>query len=393
LNTSTSISCSSTRAPKRADILYTNIGRGHPFYLDGIVELLRPEDQGDITDVFTATTGVPNIIWRAGRAAYDLGSSAGGRNSLYTRLRKAGDYNTPGPLLRYAGTPLVRRFARSPGPLVVAHPILVSLLRSHPQLVYQHGELIVPPECLVRGEHTVLVPTPEAAAPFIKAGHNPDKLVITGLCIEPTLAAAGAAMQTRRRERYTGNAPLTGGFFSSGAEPSSHITMLVTAAISAVLHGGSTFIVARRNGRYARAITRAFATRGLVLTDDPTQIPPGGAILRTYRNRTELSAITGAHFEELDYFVSPSHERSNWAVGLGLPMFIVDPPIGTYAPRNRELLLAHGVAEALETIQEAHAFGTRLETLRQTDTLAERAEAGWGRYPIDGFKTIAEWLA
>ncbi|MBT3194332.1 MAG: hypothetical protein HN341_17440 [Verrucomicrobia bacterium] len=393
MTTSTSTSFSNIEAPEAVDLLYTNIGRGHPFYLDGIARSLPPASRGEISDVFSLTTGLANWIWHAGRAAYRLGSSAGGRDSLYTRLRKAGDYNSPGMLLRWAGTPLRRRFAKTTGPLIVAHPILVALLRSHHRLVYQHGELIVPPECLVSGHHIVLVPTQQTADVFIRAGHPHQNLIVTGLCIEQELAAGGTAAFAARQRRYTETEMLTGGFFSSGAEPHAHIGVLTAAAMSAVVRGGSALIVAHHGGAYANSVTRAFARRGLTLATNAPTIPPSGALLQTYHDRGDLDRITHTHFDALDYFVSPSHERTNWAVGLGLPMFIVDPPIGTYAPRNRELLLKQGVAETLATIQEASALGASLERLRKTGTLAKRSESGWGHDPIDGFRTIVDWLS
>ncbi len=390
MSTSTSISCSSTRASEAVDFLYTGIGRGHPFYLDGIVQSLPASSRGEITSVLATTEGFSHAVWRAARAAYTFGSSFGGQTSVYSRLRHATNYNSPGPLLRAAGRPLSRHFDGRQNPLVVAHPILAALLRGHPNLVYQHGEVVVPPECLVNGEHTILVPTPEVAQIFVDAGAATENIAVTGLCIEPALAAVAPAIQMQRQQRYAGAELLTGGFFSSGAEPDLHVRSLVTAAISTVLRGGSALIVARRGGPYARRAQRAFARRGLTLSTDTTQAPPGGAILHTYSDRLSLDAVTQKHFARLDYVVVPAHERTNWAVGLGIPMFIVDPSIGTFAPRNRELLLEHGVAEPLSS--SGDNFGMRLNALRDDGILAERSTAGWNRYPIDGFKTIAELL-
>ena len=238
MSTSTSISSSSTKACETVDFLYTDIGRGHPFYLDGILESLPLSARGDITNVFAATSGLAHAVWCAARAAYRLGSSCGGQTSFYSRLRHATDYSSPGPLLRIAGQPLQRRFAGRKRPLVVAHPILTALLRGHPNLIYQHGEVVVPPECLVHGEHTILVPTGDVAQVVIEAGASRENLIETGLCIEPALANRAAAMQEQRQQRYGEPGMLTGGFFSSGAEPASHVNALITAAISTLLRGG-----------------------------------------------------------------------------------------------------------------------------------------------------------
>ena len=389
MSTSISISCSNTRVHRPVDFLYTDIGRGHPFYLDGILESLPPASRGEVTTVFAATSGLAHLAWRGARAAYRLGSSCGGQASLYSRFRAATDCNAPGPLLRTAGRPLKAHFANREGPLVVAHPILAALLQGHPHLIYQHGEVIVPPECLVRGEHTVLVPTPAVAQIFINAGTPAARVEVTGLCIEPALAKSADVMQEQRQQRYAASETLAGGFFSSGAEPAAHRKALVSAAVSAVLRGGSVLIVARKGGAYARCATQAFVRRGLTLTTHGEQIPPGGALLRTYTDRATLDTVTREHFAELDYVVTPSHERTNWALGLGMPMFIVEPAIGTFAPRNREFLLEHGVAEPLGCTE---SFGARLEQLHRDGGLAERSVSGWDRYPINGFETIAELL-
>ena len=58
-----------------------------------------------------------------------------------------------------------------------------------------------------------------------------------------------------------------------------------------------------------------------------------------YTNREEENRATETLFENFDYFVSPSHERTNWALGLGLPMFLLHPLIGPFSPINREILI------------------------------------------------------
>ncbi len=375
----------------KVDVLYTDIGRGHPFYLDGILQSLPDNARGDVTTVFEATSGLARTMWQGARAVYRLGSSMGGQDSLYSRLRHAGDYSTPGPLLRCAGRPLTSRFSRGDRPLVVAHPILTALLSDHPRLVYQHGEVVVPPECFVKGQHMVLAPTDEAANAFRDSGVDRSRITVTGLCIEPGLAPLAEEARQLRLQRYATDTPLTGAFFSSGAEPGAHVASLVEAAASAVLHGGSVLLIAARGARYARHAENTFARRGLTLVHEAEAIPPAGALLKTYTDRAQLDRITQRYFPQFDYFVAPAHERTNWAIGLGLPMFILEPAIGTFAPMNRALLLRNGVAVPLSN--SSGAFGKRLATMRQEGDLGALTEAGWGRYPIDGFKTAADHVA
>ena len=49
------------------NILYTNIGRGHPFYLDGITEALIKKQSirliGNKVDIFELSKGVSLFAW------------------------------------------------------------------------------------------------------------------------------------------------------------------------------------------------------------------------------------------------------------------------------------------------------------------------------------------
>jgi len=102
--------------------------------------------------------------------------------------------------------------------------------------------------------------------------------------------------------------------------------------------------------------------------------------------------MTERLFRSFDYFVAPSHERTNWALGLGLPMFVVDPPLGSFAPLNREFLLAHSVARVIANAREASDLGESLDKLHKSGELQQMAAAGWGRYDAQGFSRIAEML-
>ena len=93
-----------------------------------------------------------------------------------------------------------------------------------------------------------------------------------------------------------------------------------------------------------------------------------------------------------DFVVAPPHERSNWALGLGLPMFLLMPTIGPYAPLNLQILLKHGVADVLENDAAARELGEITRQLRQGGQMTDMAKAGWGRLAINGFDCIAEFL-
>ncbi|MBU0984479.1 MAG: hypothetical protein KKA42_11450, partial [candidate division Zixibacteria bacterium] len=192
--------------------LYTNIGRGHPFYLDGIAEALQ-EHGGRVGrmdhDVFTVSSGPSRWGWLLARRAYRVGSSDGTAGRLYTRLRESADYNQSGLMMRIMGHSLRKTFLSDPRPLVVAHPSLVGMLRGHPALIYQHGELVVPDEAVVLGARTVLVPTEDAARPFGAAGYRADQVMVTGLCVELSLRRQAEDAYRVRLARMKDDRPLT----------------------------------------------------------------------------------------------------------------------------------------------------------------------------------------
>ncbi len=386
--------------PPRINFLYTNIGRGHPFYLDGILEALVR--RGDIilvrgeSDVFEVSRGLSRFAWQAARWMYRKGSSPGIVAALYKKLRFHTDYNRPGAILRLMGRDLRCRFSLDPNPVVVAHPTLVAILKGRQGLIYQHGEVVTPAEAVVAGASKVLAPTDEASAPFIESGYDNRDVIVTGLCIEPSLVRQAGDAVAARLKRIGGNDPLVGAFFSSGAEPRQHIEKLVRAAASATTYGGKALLFAQRDGLLANEAARGFMMKGIEFAGiDSRELIPAdlpAALIVQYASRREENGFTAQLFPMFDYLVAPSHERTNWALGLGLPMFVVGPQIGPFAPLNREFLVHAGVAEQIDSNSAADAFGERLNYLRGTGKLAGMAKAGWRKYRIDGFDKIAEFL-
>jgi len=278
-------------------------------------------------------------------------------------------------------------------PTVVAHPLLVAILRGHRQTFYQHGELVTPAESVVRGAAAVFVPTSEAARPFLEAGYNDDQVVITGLCIESALNALSKDAKRRRLERYASGAPLTGAFFSSGAEPRVHVEKLVAAATSAVRAGGTTLIFAREHGwlhtHFVTAARKSAMHWQVITAAKAPLLHLSGPALILYDSREQLERRTQHLFKFFDYIVTPAHERTNWAVGLGLPMFVVTPDIGPFAPRNHELMRRHKVSHALDNLQSASEFADALSSLRHSGELARMADPADAPRKLDGFNRAA----
>lgn len=386
--------------PVRINLLYTNIGRGHPSYLDGIVEaMVRRGRIGLVraqTDVFTISTGLSQMGWRTARWTYQRGSSPGFIGSWYSRLRRRAQYTRRSPMLQLMAKSVRRHFMADLDPLVLAHPSLVAMLRGRSELIYQHGELAVPGEALVSGASIVYVPTNEAADAFVAGGYDRSSVVVTGLCVEPALVRQAPEALELRLQRIKSREALTGAFFSSGAEPSDHVRTIVQSAISSISRGKRALIFAKSGGKLAEAALGALVRAGVEfeIVDRRGQAPRDlpEALLVLHSNRREENALTARFFPLCDFFVAPAHERTNWALGLGWPMFVVGPEKGSFAPLNCDILMACGVARYLDGPDASRGFGLTLDTVQSDGTLIEMARAGWGRFAIDGFDRIVDHL-
>ncbi len=90
--------------------------------------------------------------------------------------------------------------------------------------------------------------------------------------------------------------------------------------------------------------------------------------------------------------VAAAHERTNWAVGLGLPMFALMPNIGPFAAGNYAFASEQGTCLPLEGIAGAAGLADTIADLRRSGRLAEMARNGWGRHAITGAEAIAREL-
>ena len=386
---------------KVLNIIYTNIGRGHPFYLDGTIKSLeesyREKVQLNIKDVFALSSGISLQLWKTVRWLYYRGSQGGLIGQLYNSIRRGNGTSQSSTMLKLlaAGT---RRFIRmNPYPTLVAHPLLVPMLADLTKVYYQHGENAVPPEAIVKDAKTIYVPTRQAAEAFINNGIDDKAVVQTGLCIEDELAYEAEAFYNERLARLIQNEILTGGFFSSGAEPKQHIHK-IALMISSLRHTEQRGIVlCRRGGRLERILTGEL---GIKIKDSDTpvndikkRLEDDRIIAFSYSSRPDEDRLTVKLFRFIDYSVAPSHERTNWALGLGLPMFILHPTIGTFSPLNRQLMLENKVALDIENDEKAVGFKSILPSLNKQGILAGMARGGFGKYDIFGFGKTADHLA
>jgi hypothetical protein len=387
-----------TNAPVR--FLYTNIGRGHPFYLDGIADALADREPARLsverTDVMAASGLLARRGWQVIRYLYRYGSSPGPAASLYRRLRRDTDYNRGGLAQGILARSLRARFAQDSAPLLVAHAILVAMLAGKPNLLYQHGELVTPGEAVARGADRVFVPTESAARPFLDGGYHREQVIVTGLCIEPALEHQAARSFEARLARLASGTMPVGAFFSSGAEPREHTRRLALAAASVTRAGGRAIVFARAGGRLHREVKAQAQSEDVpwtvVSAAEPESPEPFPLTVALYDSRREETALTSNLFAQFDYFAGPSHERTNWALGLGLPVFVVGPPIGPFSPLNRELLLKSGVAHPLDSDAAAAILGSLLHRLVATRELIAMARSGWEKHDTNGFAVIADFL-
>jgi len=356
-------------------VLGSEIGRGHPFYSDGLLRALREKHPGLLarhSDVFAVSRGMARAAWNSVRASYRLAGKGGPVAALYHRVRGNVDYNRESALLRTLGRDL-RSWAGDDGIVVVDHPAVVGALGGRPDVWYFHGELVAPPEAMVHKAVRIFVPREEVAGEFIRGGLHPEQMLVTGVCVEQGLIADAFANAQARRDRISGDGPLTAAFFSSGAEPEAHVRALAAgaAAVAGSRHRAIVFV--RRGGALERAVTG------------------GAAEVVRFDGRADLDARTEERFAELDAVVSPPHERSNWAVALGVPFFLVGPDIGPFAPRNRSLLLRSGVAAEIADEDEAAQLDALIDDLRAKRLLLRMSEMGAGG-PVDGFRRAARML-
>jgi hypothetical protein len=368
--------------------------------LDGINDALIRQGRIGLVrsteDVFEVARGFSWLGWRGVHWLYQRGASPGVFSRLYGALRRSNDYNTDSLALSLLGRSLKDRFGSNQSPLIVSHPILVGIFRNRPNLLYQHGELVTPPEAVVRGAGLVMVPTEASAQHFRDAGYGGDSVFVSGLCIEPALVKQAETSMELRRKRFSGNDPLTGAFYSSGAEPHDHLETISQASAALVSAGHRAIIIAERGKKLASLIRRAFSRADIPLAQTsasdliPADLP--AALLVEFASRREESTLTARLFPSYDFLVAPAHERTNWSVGLGLPVFILEPCIGPYAPLNRDLLLDHKVAFDLTSREHVASFAERVNSLRHRGRLRQMAENGWGKYSIDGFSRIADLL-
>jgi hypothetical protein len=385
---------------RQLNVLYTNIGRGHPFYLDGVVDVLRSEYsdavQLNCVDVFGLSRSLSCALWKAIRYLYVAGSQGGWIGGLYEGLRKGRRKSKFGIVERLLAGGIRRYLRENRHPTLVAHPVLVPMVSDIVPVFYQHGEIALPDEAVVSGMKTIYVPLKNHENRLVQSGVAPDSIMVTGLCIETGLAKKAADCMNQRLSRLNEKDVLTGAFFSSGAEPVEHVRKITAALESLIKAGQKAVVFCRKGGNLEKTLAhrlRLKITTELSDLSDLTNMTEEEDVFAVQFNNREGESCRAIYlFDNFDYIVAPSHERTNWAAGLGLPMFILHPIIGTFSPLNREFLLDNKVAIDIDTGAKAARFASILAGAARSGLLSAMAQNGFGRYSINGFEALSRHL-
>jgi hypothetical protein len=362
----------------------SEIGRGHPAYLDSVLLALSRfcENSQPAPTCFTVPelcTGTSGLAWKLARLGYRLGAQGGPATWLYNRLRST-DAKPSGLQLAMLGTSLRKTFASYDGICIVDHPLLAHILAPVCHVAYLHCEIAAPGLAAVPSAWRTFVPLESTRQKLLAVGCRPSAVCVTGLVIEPELLGVALAAFEARLRRIESGSPLTIGFFSSGAEPRPHSSNIITGAASAT-RAGHKVILSWGTG-WIKAAKVQLALRRQGVPDESYRV------LWARSRQAATTAIAGL-FTELDLMVCAAHERTNWAVGLGLPMFALLPNIGPFAAGNFAFALEQGTCLPIGGVAGAAGLADTIAELRRSGRLVEMARNGWGRHAISGAETTA----
>ena len=379
----------------RVVCLGTDIGRGHPNYLDSIYSVLK-RDYGkklriEYWTVFQKSVGSTLIAWRFVRFLYIRGGKGGLSTKLYNLFRThQGGIQTETIGLRILGRDLKKLLMDSTTACVVAHPLVARMLGSVCRVFYVHGEIAAPRECAVKGIEKIFVPLHETRDKLVSAGADTTDIIVTGLLIEPDSVMDAEEQYQLRIKRLQSSKPLTIGFFTSGAFPQAHMEKIIAGVNSVVKHNMKAIVFCGVNPKMCHWLRIKIRGRSVVDNRKEESMREDWDVrLVIRRDRKAETRRTADFLPAIDAFVAASHERTNWAVGLGIPFFVLFPLIGTFAPQNFDFANRQGAVYPLKSLQEASMLGTLLNGFRRNGRLLRMAQNGFGVHRIDGAQVTA----
>lgn len=363
----------------------SEIGRGHPSYLDSVLAVLSRLCGGSAPDYHSVPelcSGASGLAWRTAHAIYRVGGQGGLRTTLYNRLRPP-HARPSGLQLSLLGRDMRQYLSGYEGICLVDHPLLAHILAPVCRVAYIHGEIAAPEITAVPGAWRTFVPLETTRQKLLAAGCESSAVTVTGLMIEPDLVAAASASYQARLLRLESDRPLVAGLFLSGARPKPHVSRLIAAVESLARSGHRSFIFPGPGESVAAEMRTALRRRG---------VPEDSCHVVSSRGRNDETRRTAELLPSLDVMVAAAHERTNWAVGIGLPMFALLPHIGPFARENYEFAAAQGVCLPLTSQRAAAELGSTLDGLRGDGGLPAMSRAGWGKYAINGAASCARLL-
>ncbi len=379
--------------------LYSDIGRGHPSYLDSLVNLLKEKHPDLICrTVFQESKGLSLLSWKFVAWLYSISGKGGLHTRFYNFIRKRSQKRSEDSLAtKLLGRDLKKTYKDFAGICLVDHPIIAKALAGVCRVWYVHGEIAVPVECGIRGVERILVPLDETKERLIVQGAEENTIMVCGLMIEPPLVQNAEKTFQERLKRIRSGQPLTIGFFTSGAYPKEHMEKIMLGAESVIQKKMKAIIFCGTNPRKLERVRSKARSWGIKMVEDRGKSSQRNEefdlMLVGRKTRQEDTQRAVQLVPHLDVFVAASHERTNWAVGLGLPMMVLFPLIGTFASQNFEFAQRQKVVYTVESLGKAKNLGQLLRDLRQKERLLDMAQKGFGAYNICGIQTTISHLA
>jgi hypothetical protein len=355
------------------------IGLGHPNYLDYVLQAIKqmlPRTEIISWDVLNEEKGLKKMFWQASKGIYSLGSKGGLITDFYNKFRAS------------SKTPRISVCSinsKDYDKILVAHPILAT---SFDCAWYIHGEIAAPKECALENVKKIVVPIDYTAKRLIAQGVKPEQILVSGLIIASDLVAGATENNLKRVVRIKSNKPLTIGFFISGAYPPAHIKKLIAGIISVSKENQRVIVFLGTNASKAKDFLRTLDNKKKKENTFESTI-----LFVQGRTRSDYQKRVNKLLPLLDIFVAPSHEHTNWAIGLGLPMFALFPMIGSYAVENYQFAYEQGVTYPIQTLIDAQGLGKIIYQLRESGELIKMSERGFDKFPIDGAIKTAQQLS
>lgn len=373
--------------------LYSDIGRGHPSYLDSFLSRLKKRYPDLVCrTVFQESKGISLLSWRFLLWLYNIGGKGGLQTKFYNLIRRISQQGSEDSLVtKILGRDLKRACKNFSGICLVDHPLIAKSLAGICRIWYVHGEIAAPAECAVRGVEKILVPLDETKEKLILLGAERETILVCGLMIEPSLMDNAEISHQRRLERIRSNQPLTVGFFTSGAYPKEHMEKIILGARSVIQKKMRAIVFCGTNPYKFEWMRNKVRDWGAKIVEDKEDITienkEPDLMLVSRKTRQEDTQRAVELIPHLDVFVAASHERTNWAVGLGLPMFALFPLIGTFAWQNFEFAQKQKVVYPLDSQEKAENLGEILSELRQNGQWLKMVKNGFGVHSINGIET------